>query len=78
MTTEKYDILFYLEGVEYQVEYDSKEKYDNAKAFLDARLQASPVFENDMPVPRVTYYYVEDHQRAALEEFARWSERCGS
>ena len=75
MTTEQYEILFYFDGVEHQVEYSSKEKYDSAKAFLDARLQASRVFRNDMPVPRVTYYYVEDHQRAALEEFARWSER---
>jgi hypothetical protein len=75
MTTGTHAILIYLDGVEYGFEYDSEEKYDSAKAFLDARLQPSSVFANDMPVPRTTYYYVESHQRATLEAFARWSEQ---
>ncbi|KAB2910826.1 MAG: hypothetical protein F9K29_24045 [Hyphomicrobiaceae bacterium] len=71
MADEKFEIIFYLSasGVECRVEYDAKENYDAARAILDARLHAAPVFRDGELVPHSVYYYVEDKR---LEDFRQY------
>jgi hypothetical protein len=74
---DQYEIIFYLPpGGECRVQYDTKAKYDSALAFLDARrLEGSPIYGEGGPLPRTTYYYIEDDQTEAVEEFFRWSKQ---
>lgn len=64
MLTEKYEIIFYLSatGTECQVECKTKEKYEQARAVLDACLNPSPVIRNGEPAQRAVYYHVDEAQ----------------
>ncbi len=64
MSTEKYEIMLYLSanGTECRVECETKEKYERARAVLDACLKPSPVARDGEPAQRAVYYYVDETQ----------------
>ena len=71
--TNKYEIMLYVcpGGTHSTLEYSNRDEWEAAKAFLDARLEASPVVGSN--ALESTFYYVEEEQRAALDEFFEWT-----
>jgi hypothetical protein len=75
MQADKYIITFYVRHCEYHFGYGDRSSYAEATAFLNERLQSWPIFRDGRPVLDAAYYYVEEHQQAAFEEFLQWSAR---